>query len=96
MFQYPEGEFKFAYGVLERVTETWATYRFGTAPGSSGSPVLNWDGRAEAMHKCGESGDSQTTSPPLTERPELLRAATLLSAIVDSYLQERPALTALK
>ena len=81
----------FAYGDLEQVTETEAKYRIGTAPGSSGSPVLNWKAEALAMHKRGEIGDTQNAAP-LTERPELNRTATLLSTVVDAYLQERPLL----
>ena len=95
MLQYPEGKYKFAYGDLEQVTETEANYRIGTAPGSSGSPVLNWKAEALAMHKLGEVGDTQNASS-LADRPELSRTATLLSAVVDAYLQERPQLATLK
>ena len=80
---------QFAYGDLEEVTETEATYHIGTAPGSSGSPVLNWDADALAIHKLGDPGDPQSPIP-LTQQPDLGRTASLLRAVVDAYLHERP------
>lgn len=80
---------EFAYGDLEEVTETEAKYRIGTAHGSSGSPVLNWKAEALAIHKLGDPGDAHSPIP-LTQQPELGRTASLLRAIVDAYLQERP------
>ena len=85
---------QFAYGDLEEVTEMEATYRIGTAPGSSGSPVLNWDADALAIHKLGDPGDPQSPIP-LTQQPDLGRTASLLRAVVDAYLQERPFIRAI-
>lgn len=85
----------FAYGELDEVTATEATYRIGTAPGSSGAPVLNWHAEALAIHKLGDPGDAQNKTP-LTQQPELGRTASLLLAAVNAYLEERPLLTTLQ
>ena len=90
MLQYPAGELEFAYGEIESVSARDITYRLGTAPGSSGSPVLNWAAEALAMHRSSDSGHVGPGSTPLTQQPELGRTATLLRVVVDAYLKERP------
>ena len=70
LLQYPDGVFSFAHGDVDEVSGNDVHYRFGTASGSSGSPLLNWAAQAVAMHKLGEAPRSATSTP----------AASLLSS----------------
>lgn len=90
MLQYPAGELEFAYGEIDSVNAKDITYRFGTAPGSSGSPVLSQDAEALALHRSSEYGDTGLGTIPLTQQPDLSRTATLLRVVIDAYLKERP------
>ena len=54
ILQYPNGQFGIAHGNIDNINGNDVFYQIGTAPGSSGSPLLNWDCTALAMHKAGE------------------------------------------
>ena len=83
MLQYPKGIFSISYGNIESVQGYNVFYQVGTAPGSSGSPLLDPNCNAIAMHKGGQP-DSDV------EKPEIWRRATVLSSVVEAYLVERP------
>ena len=85
ILQYPLGKFSIADGDIEAVNRngTRVLYRIGTEPGSSGSPLLDLDCVALAMHNTGQKGISSTD-------PNAIREATALSAIVRAYLEDRP------
>lgn len=81
VLQYPLGTLSIATGNIEGLGDAKVYYRMGTAPGSSGSPLLTWDCVALAMHKAGVVG---TTG----DQPNTIREATSLSAIVKTYLED--------
>ena len=62
---------------------TTVYYKIGTAPGSSGSPLLDLDCNALAMHNGGLPGSTP-------DNPDILRKASILNAVVEAYLNERP------
>ena len=74
LLQYPDGVFSFAHGDIDEVAGNDVHYHFGTAAGSSGSPLLNWAAEAVAMHKLGEEPRSATSTP----------SASLLSTVSTS------------
>ena len=82
MLQYPKGKFGIAHGEIDTVSGRVLFYQIGTAPGSSGSPLLDWNCVALAMHTGGEKGSTG-------DKPELWRKAMALNATIDTYLNER-------
>ena len=83
ILQYPKGRFGIAPGVIDHINGNDVYYQIGTAPGSSGSPLLNWDCTALAMHKAGERVDGSQ------DRPDVWRKASALTAIVEAYLEHQ-------
>ena len=82
MLQYPCGKFGIAHGEIDTVSGCDVFYQIGTAPGSSGSPLLDWNCIALAMHRSGEEGSTG-------KKPELWRKAMALNATIEAYLKEK-------
>ena len=82
ILQYPKGKFGIAHGDIDHINGNDVFYQIGTAPGSSGSPLLNWDCKALAMHKAGVIGATE-------DRPDIWRKASALTAIVEAYLEDQ-------
>lgn len=85
MLQYPSGKYSIAHGDIENIEGSNVFYRIGTAPGSSGSPLLSLDGKALAMHNAGPNNPGITGDNPNAERK-----AIVLSSVIDAYLKEFP------
>ena len=83
ILQFPAGTFSIAYGDIEAINGDKVFYQIGTEGGSSGSPLLNLDCVAVAMHNAGSAGAAST-------QPAGIRRATALSAVVKAYLKEQP------
>ena len=83
ILQYPKGKFGIAHGDIDHIIGNDVFYQIGTAPGSSGSPLLNWDCKALAMHKAGERVNGAE------DRQDLWRKASALTAIVEAYLEDQ-------
>lgn len=82
ILQYPKGEFCIAYGKIDHINGRYVYYKVGTAPGSSGSPLVNINCEPLAMHNAGLPGSKG-------ENPDILRQATALNHIVEAFLQEK-------
>ena len=82
VLQYPGGKFSIAYGDVDRIIENDVYYQIGTAAGSSGSPLLDWDCVALAMHKQGDTGSA-------CHNPKVRRKGSVIRAVVEAYLHER-------
>lgn len=82
--QFPSGTFSIAEGHIKTVNGDKVDYQIGTECVSSGSPLLNLDGVALAMHNAGTGAAS---SQPAGFRRA---TATALSALIKAYLEERP------
>ena len=82
ILQYPKGRFGIAHGIINHINGNDVFYQIGTAPGSSGSPLLNWNCKALAMHKAVVIGATE-------EKSELWRKASSLTAIVAAYLKDQ-------
>ena len=80
--QYPRGEFKIAYEDIEGLSDYKVFYRLGTAPGSSGSPLLTRDCVALAIHNTGAVGAAEY-------QPNEIRSAISLDAVINVYLTEQ-------
>ena len=72
VLQYPGGVFSIAYGDVDEIIENDVYYQIGTAAGSSGSPLLDWDCVALAMHKQGYTGSA-------CDNPKVKRKASVIS-----------------
>ena len=79
--QYPHGIFSIAYGDIEGLSGNDVFYRMGTAPGSSGSPLLTCDCVALAMHNSGTVGATG-------DQPNAIRKAINLDPVIKAYLTE--------
>ena len=79
--QYPLGIFSIAYGDIEGLSDNDVFYRMGTAPGSSGSPLLTWDCVALAIHNSGTVGVAG-------DQPNATRKAISLDPVIKAYLTE--------
>ena len=79
--QYPLGIFSIAYGDIEGLGDNEVFYRMGTAPGSSGSPLLTWDCMAVAMHNSGTVGAAGG-------QPNAIRKAISLDSVIKAYFIE--------
>ena len=82
ILQFPLGEYKIADGDIEKIEGDHVLYQIGTEARSSGSPLLNFDCVALAMHNAGLGVASSN--------PAAIRQATVLSAVVEAYLDKRP------
>ena len=82
ILQFPSGNFSIADGDIEAINGNDVQYQIGTEGGSSGSPLLNLNCVALAMHNAGPGAASS--------QPVGIRQATALSAVVKAYLEERP------
>lgn len=84
MLQYPNGRFSIAHGEIDTISASGrdAFYQIGTAPGSSGSPLLDWNCVALAMHRAGNAGSTG-------EKPDIWRKAIASSAIIEVYFNEK-------
>lgn len=82
MLQYPKGKFGISNGEVDTVSGRNVFYQIGTAPGSSGSPILDWNCVALALHRVGEVGSS-------SENPKLWRKVIALNAIIEAYLNDK-------
>ena len=82
VLQYPEGKFSIATGDIDGISGNDVYYQIGTAAGSSGSPLLDWNCVALAMHKQGDIGSA-------CDNPKVLRKASVIRAVVEAYLHER-------
>lgn len=82
ILQYPKGKFGIAHGEIDHTFGHDVFYQIGTAPGSSGSPLLDWNCRVLAMHKAGEIGSNEG-------KPDLWRKASSISAIIYAYLKDQ-------
>ena len=78
ILHYQKGGFGIAHGDIDHKNGNDVFYQIGNAPGSSGSPLLNWGCMALAMHKAGK------------QETELWRKASALTAIVNAYLEDYP------
>ena len=79
--QYPLGIFSIAYGDIEGLSGNDVFYRMGTAPGSSGAPLITWDCVALAMHNTGTVGAAG-------DQPNATRKAISLDPVIKAYLTE--------
>ena len=79
--QYPLGIFSIAFGDIEGLGDNEVFYRIGTAPGSSGSPLLTCDCVALAMHNMGTVGAAGY-------QPNATRKAISLDSVIRAYLTE--------
>lgn len=77
--QYPNGKYSISHGIIECISGYEVFYRIATEPGSSGAPVLDWQGNALAMHKSAAEGRIE----------KVWRNATALNAIINAYLKEQ-------
>ena len=82
LLQYPLGTLSIAHGDIEGLSDTDVFYRIGTAPGSSGSPLLTWNCVALAMHSAGSEGAMGIV------KSNSIRKASALNAVVKLYLEE--------
>lgn len=82
LLQYPEGQFGISHGEIDHINGYDVFYQSGTAPGSSGSPLLDWNCVALAMHKGGKTGST-------ADNPVVWRKASALMAIIDAYMNEQ-------
>lgn len=80
--QYSRDKINISVKYVESVEESKVFYKIGTECRISGSPLLNWDCVALAMHNAIKG----TTSI----KPIAICEATALHAIVEAYLEERP------
>ena len=83
ILQYPNGKFSIADGDIESINGTQVFYKIGTEPGSSGSPLLDLNCVALAMHNSGLNVSTCTD-------PSAIRKATALKAVVSAYLKDKP------
>ena len=85
MLQYFQGKLQIAQGDIGSVQghNVQVFYQIGTAKGSSGSPLLDLDCNALAMHNGGNPGST-------VDNPEIWCRASVLCAVVEAYLLERP------
>ena len=82
ILQFPAGNFSIADGDIEAINGDKVFYQIGTEGGSSGSPLLNLDCVALAMHNAGQVLRAVSQ--------QAIRRATALSAVIKAYLEERP------
>ena len=82
ILQYPSGTFSIADGKIEAVNGSKIFYKIGTERGSSGSPLLDLECSALAIHHSGIEGINSSD-------PNAIRTATALSAVVREYLNDR-------
>lgn len=81
LLQYPLKTVSFAHGDIDKIEGTDVFYRMGTAPKSSGSPIVSWDCVALAMHK----SDVEVVTG---DQPNTICIATSISSVVKAYLEE--------
>lgn len=84
ILQYPKCKFGIAYGEIDHMNDYDVFYKSTTAPGSSGSPLLNWDGKALAMHN-----SSKIFGYGTKEEPQFIRRASDINAIINVYLKDQ-------
>lgn len=82
ILQYPNGKFGIAHGEIDHMNGHDVFYQIATAPGSSGSPLLDWNCNALAMHKAGAIGATE-------EKPDIYRKASSMAAIIDAYFKDQ-------
>ena len=87
ILQMPEGESKFAYGIIDKVEQSRVFYKIATAQGSSGAPVLDRDCMAVAIHRAGDITNADKTKP-LADQSDLLRMASSLRDVVNAFFIE--------
>lgn len=72
----------FSNGTVAEIKDNKLEYFIEAAKGSSGSPVLNWDGKAIAIHQAKLDFDTD-------EVIRVRRCGTVLSKIIDEYFQNK-------
>ena len=87
ILQMPEGESKFASGIIDKVEESKVFYKIATAPGSSGAPVLDRNCKAVAIHRAGDVTNADKAKS-LADQSDLPRMASLLRDVVNAFFIE--------
>ena len=87
ILQIPEGESKFAYGIIDKMEESKVFYKIATAPGSSGAPLLNQKCMAVAIHRAGDVTNADKTKS-LADQADLPRMASSLRDVVNAFFIE--------
>lgn len=89
----PTTDLSFAYNYAKFIDGAFLKYRIETSAGSSGSPVLNWEGEALAMHNGEWEEEFKETEFPIpkqyTEDISKLRKGVMWHAILPVFLKAR-------
>ena len=77
-----------AHNAAELFEYPFLIYRIETTPGSSGSPVLNWNGRAVAIHK-GAWDNEKDLPDKYRGKINFKRKGVIWWAILPEFLEAR-------
>ena len=84
ILQMPEGESKFASGIIDKVEESKVFYKIATAQGSSGAPLLDRNCMAVAIHRAGDVTNADKAKS-LADQSDLPRIASSLRDVVNAF-----------
>ena len=87
ILQMPEGENKFASGIIDKVEASKVFYKIATAQGSSGAPVLDRNCMAVAIHRAGDVTNADKAKS-LADQSDLPRMASSLRDVVNAFFIE--------